>query len=141
MTALGAPEIVRGLARHLVAADQAILIEMPLANGRRADLVAIDRRGQITIAEVKSSRADFMADRKWTDYLGYCDHFVFAIGPGFPREILPADEGCLVSDGYAAEVARAPRDRPLGAARRKAMLLRFARIAGFRLQGLLDPEI
>ena len=79
MAGSGAAEIVRGVARALAAADQAVLAEVPLANGRRADLVALDRGGTITLVEVKASRADFVADRKWQDYLDYCDRFSFAV--------------------------------------------------------------
>ena len=137
----GAPAaaIVRGVARALGAADHAVLVEVPLANGRRADVLAIDRHGTVTIVEVKSSRADFASDRKWRDYLDFCDRFTFAVGAGFPLDLLPAHEGCLLADAYGAEELRPPQHRPLSAARRKAVLLRFGRLAAMRLQHLLDP--
>ena len=129
------------MARALSAADQAVLPELPLANGRRADLVALDRGGTITLVEIKSSRADFVADRKWQEYLDYCDRFYFAVAAGFPVELLPPDEGLILADRFAGEVLREARLRCLSAARRKAMLIRFARASAGRLQALLDPPL
>ena len=108
------------------------IAEFKLANGRRADIAALDRRGKITIAEIKSCRADFEADQKWPDYLEFCDRFYFAVDPGFPVELLPECEGLIMADGYGAMIARIADDRPLAAARRKAVTLRFARQAARR---------
>jgi hypothetical protein len=141
MTAIGAADILRGVARALGAADLAVLTEVPLANGRRADLVALDRAGLVTLIEVKASRADFLADRKWRDYLEFCDRFYFAIAAGFPLELLPPGEGLIRADRFAGEILREARLRSLGAARRKALLIRFSRIAAGRLQTLLDPPL
>ena len=132
-------DIQRGAARVLIDADHAVLRELPLANGRRADLVAVDHAGGITVVEIKSCRADFMCDRKWQGYLDYCDRFYFAVDSDFPRNILPADEGLILADRFEGAIVREARLRRLGAARRKAMLVRFARASASRLQILADP--
>ena len=136
-----AADILRGVARALSEADQAVLPEVPLANGRRADLLALDRSGQVTLVEIKSCRADFLSDRKWHDYLDYCDRFYFAVGAGFPLDLLPADEGLILADRFAGEIVREAPLRSLSAARRKAMLIRFARASAARLQAVLDPPL
>jgi hypothetical protein len=133
--------IWRGAARRLIDGDHAVLAELPLGNGRRADLVAIDRAATITIAEVKSGRADFLADRKWQAYLGFCDRFYFAVNRDFPIELLPESEGLILADRFGGEIVREAPLRALGAARRKAMLVRFARLAAARLHALLDPVV
>lgn len=138
---LDATGVTRGVARMLVDRDLMVLAELPLANGRRADLVALDRTGRITLVEVKSCRADFRADRKWRDYLDYGDRFYFAVAAGFPTAILPAEAGLVVADGFTAEIVREAPLRPLGPARRKAVLIRFGRVAAARLHGLLDPRL
>jgi hypothetical protein len=137
----GAADLVRGAMRALAAADQAVVAEVPLANGRRADLVALDRGGTITLVEVKANRADFVADRKWQEYVDYCDRFYFAVAAGFPLELLPPDEGLILADRFAGEILRAARIRCLSAPRRKAMLIRIARASAGRLQALLDPPV
>ncbi len=128
--------IFRGVTRFLMDADQGVLPELPLANSRRADLVAIDRAGQITIIEVKSGLADYRADHKWQDYLDYCDLFYFAVNQDFPLDVLPETEGLMITDGFETDILRPARHRRLSAARRKAMLIRFARRAAGRYQSI-----
>lgn len=131
-----ATAITRGVCRLLADLDYRSLLEMPLANGRRADVVAIDRHGAIALVEVKSSLADYRADGKWTSYLDYADRFYFAVAPAFPVGTLPPETGLIVADAYEAVLLRPAPERPLAAARRKAMLLAFARIAAGRLGGM-----
>lgn len=134
-----AEDVLRGASRALAAAGHVVVAELPLANGRRADLVALDRRGRISIVEVKSSRADFVSDRKWHAYLDHCDRFYFAVSSRFPQSLLPVGHGLIVADQYAGEIIRNGSLRRLQPARRKALLIRFAHVAGGRLQALLDP--
>lgn len=133
--------LLRGVARALADADHAVVAELALGNGRRADLAAIDRAGTITLVEIKSCRADFRGDRKWHEYLAFCDRFYFAVARDFPLDLLPAEEGVILADRFGAEIVRAARPRLLGPARRKAMLIRFGRAAATRLHGLLDPRL
>jgi hypothetical protein len=137
---IGACDLVRGVGRALIDADHSVLTEFSLGNGRRADLVAIDRTGAIILVEVKSCRADFAADRKWQEYLAYCDRFYFAVGPDFPPAFLPPEEGLILADRFGGEIVRAAQLRALSPARRKAMLIHFGRAAASRLQILLDPQ-
>lgn len=136
---IGAGDLLRGVGRALTAAGQTVLAELPLGNGRRADLAALDSAGMIVLVEVKSCRADFLADRKWQEYLAYCDRFYFAVASDFPLAVLPPEEGLILADRFGGEIVREAPFRPLSAARRKAMLIRFGRAAAGRLHGLLDP--
>jgi hypothetical protein len=137
-----AEELALGLCRAFAEAGQGALTEFTLANGRRADLMAIDGKGRVTIVEIKSSRQDFQADQKWRDYLEFCDSFFFAVAAEFPIELLPPDVGVIVADRYGAHWLRpsAPLP-PLAAARRKALLLRFAMLASGRLLHRIDPPL
>ena len=135
----GAAAICRGVCRRLAEQGYATLTEVTLATGRRVDVMALDRRGEILVVEIKSSVADFRADHKWQDYLEFCDRFAFAVGPDFPRELLPEDVGLLIADAYDAHELRAPVTTALPAARRKHLLLRFAHVASARLQRRDDP--
>ena len=124
--------LTRGVTRLFVDMGLSPLCEFRLANGRRADVAALDRNGRLTIAEVKSCKADFEVDDKWPDYLDYCDQFYFAVDPAFPRDILPHTEGLIIADEYGAAISRLAEERLLVAARRKAVTLRFARQAAAR---------
>ncbi|MBV6657085.1 MAG: MmcB family DNA repair protein [Devosiaceae bacterium] len=131
--------IRRGTARMLAHEGAACLFEATLANGRRADIVALMPDGTITIIEVKSSLADLRADMKWPDYIDFCDRFTFATGPDVPADAFPQTEGLIIADGYGAHTLRAPRLIKLHASRRKALMLRLARHAMGRLHRLDDP--
>lgn len=126
-------DIVRGTCRLLVDLGASPILEWTLANGRRADIAAIDLAGEIVIVEVKSCREDFEADLKWRGYLEFADRFFFAVDRDFPQELLPAECGLILADRYGAAVLRESPRSPLSPARRKAAMLRFARHAADRL--------
>ena len=137
--------VARGTLRLFARHDMAGILEVPLPNGRRADIMAIDGNGRIIIVEIKCSRADLLGDAKWPDYFDYCDRFFWAVPAGFDLspfdgEILwPGRTGLIVADQYDAELVRPAPVEPLAAARRKAETLRFARRAARRLSALSDP--
>ena len=124
--------VTRGAGRLMAALGYAPLLEVTLPNGRRADIMALGPRGQIAIAEVKSGLEDFRVDRKWGEYLPYCDAFFFAVAPEFPREILPSEPGLIVADAFDGAVIREVPASPLSGPRRKALTLAFARLAAMR---------
>lgn len=111
----------------------ALLPEMSLANGRRADLVGLTDKGEIWIIEIKSSIEDFRVDRKWPEYRSYCDRLFFATHGEVPLDIFPEDCGLLVSDGYGAHLLREAPEHRLPPATRKAVTLNFSRTAAQRL--------
>ena len=124
--------VTRGAARLLHAMGYAPLLEVGLPNGRRADLMALGPKGQIVIAEVKSGIEDYRADRKWGEYLPFCDAFYFAVSPEFPRQVLPDGPGLIVADGFGGAVVGEPPPSPLAPTRRKALTLAFGRLAAIR---------
>ena len=131
--------IARGVRRMLRARGYSSVTELPLLDGRRADVVALHSDGALLIVEIKSSIADFRADRKWRDYCAHCDEFFFAIGADIPAAIMPEDAGLIVADPYGAEIVRAAPRQRLAPATRRAVLLRFAQAAADRLHRLADP--
>jgi hypothetical protein len=134
-------DIQRGVVRLLLQHGLACVTELPLPNGRRADVAGLSDQGQISIVEIKSSVADFRADNKWPDYREYCDRLFFAVMPDFPVGILPADTGLILADRFGGEIVRSAPETKLAGARRKQMTLRMARSAAFRLSGLIDPSL
>ena len=108
--------VTRGTARYFEDLGCAVITELPLANGRRADVAALAADGRITLVEVKSGLPDFRSDGKWLEYLEFCDDFYFAVAPGFPTGILPAaaDCGVIVADAWDASVLRPAPARPAG---------------------------
>jgi hypothetical protein len=132
--------IARGTARLLRSLGFSCVSELPLPSGRRADLVALNERGEVWIVEIKSSLDDLRADQKWEDYRQHCDRLFFAFTQDLPCEIFPKETGLIVADAYGAHLhCEAPEHR-LPAATRKVMLLRFALAAAQRLNRLADPQ-
>ncbi|GGE16207.1 hypothetical protein GCM10011390_39100 [Aureimonas endophytica] len=129
-----AMRVRRGVQRLMSAARVALLPEMPLDSGRRADLVGLTEKGEFVIVEIKSSVEDFRVDRKWPIYRLHCDRLYFATHPDVPLDIFPEDCGLILSDGWGAEILREAPEHKLAGATRKAMVLRFARLAADRLQ-------
>jgi hypothetical protein len=135
-----ARDLARGVCRAFLDKGFAPLVEFSLGNGRRVDVAAIDRSGTVAVAEIKASLADWRADRKWPEYLDYCDFFYFAVAAEFPRAELPAEHGLMIADRFGADVARPAPRRRLNANRRRALTLRFARAAAERLQRQHDES-
>lgn len=131
--------VQRGTGRLLRTLGFSFVTELPLASGRRADIVALSQGGEFWIVEIKSSLADLRADAKWPDYRQHCDRLYFAAPPELGREIFPGEAGFIAADSYGAEILdEAPEHRMPGPTR-KAMTLRFARFAALRLHCLADP--
>lgn len=135
-----AAQIFRGVTRFFTEHDQSCLSEFTLKTGRRVDVISLDKRGNITIVEVKSSVADFRSDNKWHDYLEFCDAFYFAVDNDFPQDLVPPECGLILADAYGATILREPAIQNMNAARRKAVTLRFARTSANRLLKYTDPD-
>lgn len=141
-----ARDVLRGTCRWLLRAGVSPLAEVPLSDGRRADILGIDAAGRLTCVEIKVSRADLRGDRKWTDYLAHCDRFFWAVPPGLPLDDLampafrPEDTGVIVADRFDADLVRDAPWRALHAARRRAVTILLARRAAQRWLAQADPE-
>lgn len=128
--------LTRGVCRLFGGLGFGTLTEFKLSNGRRVDVMAIDRNGEFVIVEVKSTVADYRGDRKWHEYLAFCERFYFAVPPGFPTGLLPDDCGVIVADPYEAAVRRETVPRRLNTNRKRQQLIRFALVASERLRNI-----
>ncbi len=143
----GAAAVRRGVGRLLHRNDIFALSEIPLRNGRRADLMGLSKKGDVIIIEIKCARGDLLGDAKWTDYLDYCDRFYWAVTPDLlcdelhQERFLPERSGLIVADAYDAEIIRPAALHPLAASRRKVETLRLARHGMRRLLTISDPAI
>jgi hypothetical protein len=146
-TPVVAIDVVRGVSRLFARQGWTALVEVPLPNGRRADIVAIDAQGQMIIVEVKVARGDLVGDAKWPDYLEWCDRFYWALSVDLDPGSIPLGGpdcggcGLIVADRYDAALVREAEPRPLAPARRRAQLLRIGRLAMRRMMMAQDPDI
>jgi hypothetical protein len=132
-------DVARGVSRMLLDRGFSPLLEFTLPNGRRLDVAAISDAGEIAAIEIKVSLGDFRTDEKWPEYLEYCDRYYFAVPDGCPVEVMPAAHGLIVADRFGAAIVREAPHAPVTAARRKSLLIRFARTAAERFARAADP--
>ena len=142
-----ADDVARGLSRLFHRQSLTVLCEVPLPNGRRADMVAIDAKGQISIIEIKVGKGELMGDSKWPHYLDWCDRFYWALSPALDPDWIAGPDwqpercGLIVADRYDALVMREAASTTLPTARRRSELLRTGRRAMRRMMLSLDPEL
>jgi hypothetical protein len=132
--------IRRAAARLCLRLNWAPLHEVTLPNGRRADILALRGDGGFVCIEVKSGPRDYLTDQKWWEYREFADHLYFAVDLDFPHDILPAEAGLIVVADRTAELIREASEHRLAAARRSALLRRWALLAATRLALLEDPS-
>lgn len=134
-------KLARGVCRHMREHDFCSLTEFVPKSGLRVDVMSLGPKGEIWVIECKSSREDFLTDKKWQGYVEWCDCFFWAVGPEFPVELLPKDSGVIMADAYGAEIISYPPQKTLNPARRKNLTLKFARNTADRLSAYTDPKI
>jgi hypothetical protein len=69
----------------------------------RADLLAVNMRGEVVIVEVKSSYADFKHDKKWYGYVDFCNRLFFAVSEETYAKVfdlIPKGIGIIIVDQY-----------------------------------------
>ncbi|MGD0189845.1 MAG: MmcB family DNA repair protein [Rhizomicrobium sp.] len=133
-----AADVARGVSRLLIQEGFSPILEFTLANGRRLDVAALGPDGTVAGVEIKVAIPDLKGDMKWPDYLDFCELFYFAIPPDFPDELVPSNTGLIVADRYGGAIVRPSPIAQLHASRRKAVTLRFAKVAAERLALTLE---
>ncbi|WP_224704605.1 MmcB family DNA repair protein [Devosia aquimaris] len=132
--------VQRGVMRLLREShDMACFAEVTLKSGRRADVLGVGPQGEIWIVEIKSSLIDFQVDKKWPEYREFSDKFFFAKPPELDGGIFPQSEGLIVADGHDGAILRDSPLTPMAPARRKALMLKLARLGADRIHALMDP--
>ena len=133
-----AADVARGVSRLMIQNGFSPILEFTLANARRLDVAALGTDGTVAGVEIKVALPDLKCDQKWPDYLEFCELFYFAIPPDFPDEFVPTGTGLIVADRYGGAIVRPSPVAQLHASRRKAVTLRFAKVAAERLATALD---
>ncbi len=130
-----AVERMRGLGYPYVASEFA-----PAGSACRFDVIGLGRyTRQVRIYEVKSSRADWLADAKWERYLPYCTHFAFVAPAGaIARWELDRDIG-LIEYGHPA-LERMLANRRFGFTLQRSDALRASRPSRRLREAVGDEE-
>ena len=127
-----AAEILRGVSRFLAERGECSLAEFTLKSGRRVDLIALDRKGIVTVVEIKSSVADYRSDKSGMNTSSIATVFFSRLPPIFLLRCCQNRVASFSPTVLALCPSRAARGH-VQCARRKALMLRFARTSAARL--------
>lgn len=74
--------------------------EFSTPSGRRIDMLSLDYMArEVKGYEIKVSRGDFKSDKKWTEYLAFCNQFYFVCPKGMIKlDELPPEIGLIYAD-------------------------------------------
>ena len=133
--------IARGVMRHFSQIGLSSLSEFSPTKGLRVDIITLGMANEIWIVECKSCQSDFKSDKKWQNYLDWCDRYFWAVDANFPIDILPPDTGVIIADAYDASILREAPLNKLSVARRKKIIKSIAKSACNRLLTHTDPKI
>ena len=133
---VGTARITAAIARMFTERGEACIREFTVKSGRRVDVISLAKGGEITVVEVKSSRQDFLSDRKWHEYPEWADRFYFAVDDSFDRDLLPGADICgiIITDGFDCFEAQPAPLAKLKPARRAHLTRRLAHVAMRRLE-------
>lgn len=131
--------VTRAAARFCAIRGWAPVEQVPLPDGRRADILALRPDGDFVILEVKSCARDYLTDGKWTDYRAWCDRLYFVVDLDFPQGLIPEEVGLVVAEDREAALIREAPEHRLAPARRRSLVHRMAMLAAGRLAALSDP--
>ena len=133
--------IARGVMRHFDQIGLSSLSEFSPIKGLRVDIITLGMSNEIWIIECKSSQSDFKSDRKWHNYLDWCNRYFWAVDANFPIDILPINTGIIIADAYDASILREAPLKKLSPARKKKVIKSIAKSACNRLLTHIDPKI
>lgn len=87
---------------YIVASD------LTLPNNRQGDVFGYNESGHIVIIEVKVSAAELFQDKKWREYLNYCDEFYFLVPTDLLVVLDDMDKNCgqLIGTSKGVQVKR-----------------------------------
>ena len=133
--------IARGVMRHFDQIGLSSLSEFSPIKGLRVDIITLGMSNEIWIIECKSGQSDFKSDRKWHNYLDWCDRYFWAVDANFPIDILPINTGIIIADAYDASILREAPLNKLSPARQRKVIKSIAKSACNRLLTNIDPKI
>ena len=82
-TSKNVSRIARGVMRHFAQIGLSSLSEFSPTNGLRVDIITLGISDEIWIVECKSGQSDFKSDKKWQNYIDWCDRYFWAVDSDF----------------------------------------------------------
>ena len=133
-------EILQKTMQFLYSKGYKVLSEFALPNKKRVDIIAINSKKKIIIVEVKSNKKDFKLDKKWKNYLNYCNYFFFASNEKFINFKFKSEVGLIEKKGNCIKITKKPKYNLISDRKKNSLIFKMALSAASKFHRLIDPE-
>ena len=132
-------KIIQETLRFLSNKGYKTITEFALPNKKRVDIIGINLKKEIVIVEVKSNKSEIKLDKKWKNYLNYCNYFFFAcsekINFKFSENI-----GIIQNNSNKIEITKEPKYKKLPENKKNKLIFTISLSAISKFHRLIDPE-
>ena len=117
-----------------------VLSEFALPNKKRVDIIAINSKKEIIIVEVKSKKSEVKTDKKWKNYLNYCNYFYFACNDKLKDLNFSKYIGVIQNNSKSIKITKKSKYKKISQKRKDTLILKIALSATSKFHRLIDPE-
>jgi len=117
-----------------------VLSEFALPNKKRVDIIAINSKKKIIIVEVKSDKNGIKNDKKWKNYLNYCNYFYFACNDKLEDFNLSKNIGIIQNKANSTKIIKKSKYKKLQKNKINKLIFKIALSATSKFHRLIDPE-
>ena len=117
-----------------------VLSEFALPNKKRVDIIAINSEKKIIIVEVKSNKNGIKNDKKWKNYLNYCNYFYFACNGKLKDLNFSKNIGLIQSSSNNIKITKKSKYKKLSENKKNKLIFKIALSATSKFHRLIDPE-
>ena len=117
-----------------------VLSEFALPNKKRVDIIGINLKKKIIIVEVKSNKKNLKYDKKWRNYLNYCNYFYFACNDKLKDFDFSENIGVIQNNSNNIRIIRKSKYKKLSENKKKELIFKIALSATSKFHRLIDPE-
>ena len=132
-------KIMLNTMRFLSTKGYKVLTEFALPNKKRVDIIGINLKKEIVIVEVKSNKNGVKLDKKWKNYLNYCNYFYFACSEKINFN-LSKDIGIIQNNSNKTQITKEPKYKKLPENKKNKLIFKIALSAASKFHRLIDPE-
>jgi hypothetical protein len=116
-----------------------VLSEFALPNKKRVDIIAINSKKEIIIVEVKSKKSEVKTDKKWKNYLNYCNYFYFACNDKLKDLNLSKNIGVIQNNSKSIKITKKSKYKKLSENKKNKLIFKIALSAASKFHRLIDP--
>lgn len=133
-------KILQNTMRFLSTKGYRVLSEFALPNKKRVDIIGINLKKEIVIVEVKSNKSEIKLDKKWKNYLNYCNYFYFACSDKLKNFNFSEDIGIIRNNYNKIKITKESKYKKLPENKKNKLIFKITLSAISKFHRLIDPE-